>query len=87
MIVLLVLLLQSVTVVEGKGTKSAGGGKAASAKATKGGNLKAKLAANEGAAALENRDFQTAIDKYRSAVDKDPGTHTCASLWVHVLVR
>ena len=85
--IVLVLVLQSIAVVEGKGKKSAGGGKAASAKATKGGDLKAKLAANEGAAALEKRDFQAAIDKYRSAVDNDPGALTRASMCVHVLVR
>ena len=40
---------------------------------TKGGDLKAKLAANEGAAAVDKRDLQTAITKFKIAVEADPG--------------
>ncbi len=40
---------------------------------TKGGDLKAKLAANGCAAAVDKRDLQTAIAKFKIAVEADPG--------------
>lgn len=74
LLLLLLMVLQGV-VLDAKGKKSGGGGKSGSGKATvKGGDLKAKLAANEGTAALEKRDLQTAISKFLVATEADPGT-------------
>jgi len=72
-LLLLLLLLQGIALdAKGKkiGAKSGSGSKAA-----KGSELKAKLASNEGAAALENRDLQTAIAKFLFAAEADPGMH------------
>jgi len=64
---------------KGGADSKVGGSRSRGKSAAKGGDLKAKLAANEGAAALEKRDFQAAIAKFVLATEADPGTsrHAC----------